>query len=201
MTIEAKTSRGMTEAAAARLLNRSWWVLGLRGLLAIVLGIVALTRPAMTMSLFVRILGLYLLCDGVVTLFSTFHAASRGKTFWPYLFEGLVSFAVGVLGLTRPGPVAMILLVLIATRAIIVGIVEIGTGLSARRLNSTATFLLGLAGVASVAFGLLLLGRPSVGVFALAWSFGIYAIAFGLLLDVQALRGRRASRRLEGQTA
>jgi uncharacterized membrane protein HdeD (DUF308 family) len=161
--------------------------------LAIVLGIVALTRPAMTMSLFVAILSIYLLCDGVVTVFSAFHAASRGYTFWPYLLEGVVSAGVGVLGLVRPGPIAMIMLVLIAARALIVGVIEIGTGLSARRISSTTMFLLGLAGVASVAFGLLLLGRPSVGVFALAWSFGIYAIAFGLLLDVQALRGRRAT--------
>jgi uncharacterized membrane protein HdeD (DUF308 family) len=51
-----------------------------------------------------------------------------------------------------------------------------------------------------VAFGLVLLRSPSVGMLALAWSFGIYAIAFGLLLDVQAFQVRRASRRLEGHS-
>jgi uncharacterized membrane protein HdeD (DUF308 family) len=201
MSFEVVGAGRAAEARAARLLRRSWWVVGLRGLLAIALGIVALTRPAMTLSLFLTILGVYLLCDGVVTLFSAFHAASRGRTWWPYLVEGLISFGVGVLGLARPGPLANALLVLIAARAIIVGVVEIGTGISARRTSGGAAWLLAVGGVASLAFGLLLLGRPSVGLLALVWSFGIYAIAFGLFLDGEALRARRAGRRLEARTS
>jgi len=201
MTVETKTSRDTTEGAAAQLLNHAGWLIGLRGIVAIVLGVVVITRPALTMLLFLRLLSAYLIFDGIVTIASAFRAATPAHTFWAYVVEGLVSLAIGIVGLTRPGPVAMIVLVLIAARAFIVGVVEIGTGLSARRWNSSAAVLLGLAGLASVAFGLLLLTRPFAGVLALAWSFGIYAIAFGLLLDVQALRGGRASRRLQSQQA
>jgi uncharacterized membrane protein HdeD (DUF308 family) len=188
------------EGAAAGLLKRSWWAVGIRGVLAIVLGIFALVRPGMTLTAFLVTLGVYLVADGLVTIFSAFYARRQGETFWPYLFEGLVSVGVGILGLVHPGPIAMILLVLVAARSIIVGLIEIGTGLSARRMSGWSALLLGIAGVASVAFGLVLLRSPSVGMLALAWSFGIYAIAFGLLLDVQAFQVRRASRRLEGHS-
>jgi uncharacterized membrane protein HdeD (DUF308 family) len=193
--------RDQTETTAANLLRRSSWVIALRGLLAIVLGIVALTRPAMTMTAFLWLLSIYLMFDGVVTLASTFHAASRGRTWWPYLLEGLLSFAVGLFGLLRPGPLAMLALVLVAARAVIVGVIEIGTGISVRRQTGASGWLLGLGGVASVAFGLLLIGRPSVGVFALVWSFGIYAIAFGVLLEGAAFKGRSAANRLEQRPA
>jgi len=187
--------------AAVRLLRRSTWVIALRGVLAIVLGVIALTRPALTMAAFLGILAIYLMVDGIITLATTFYAASRGRTWWPYLLEGLLSFAVGLFGLLRPGPLAMLALVLVAVRSVVVGIVEIGTGISLRRESGGSGWLLGLGGVASVAFGLLLIGRPSVGVFALVWSFGIYAIAFGVLLEGVALKGRSAASRLERRTA
>ena len=194
----------LTEAEggpAAQLFRRAWWAVALRGLLAIMLGIVALTRPHMTMSVLILILAGYLVCDGILTLFAAFHAAARGRTWWPYLLEGLLSFAVGIFGLARPTPLAMMILVLVAVRAIVVGVVEIGTGISVRRASGASGWLLGLCGVASVAFGLLVLGRPSIGVFALAWSLGIYAIAFGLLMDVQAFRAKgEETRRLRTRT-
>jgi uncharacterized membrane protein HdeD (DUF308 family) len=189
------------EGSAARVMKRSAWGIALRGLLAIVLGIVALTRPAMTLSAFVSMLAIYLMGDGLVTLFSTYHAASRGRAWWPYLLEGLLSLGVGLFGLLRPSGLAMLVLVLVAVRAIIVGVVEIGTGISVRRAAGTSGWLLGFGGVASVAFGLLILGRPSVGLLALVWAFSIYAIAFGVLLDGAALTARNEAGRLERRTA
>jgi uncharacterized membrane protein HdeD (DUF308 family) len=190
-----------SEGTATSLLRRSALVIGLRGILAIVLGIVALRRPAATLSAFVTILAIYLMCDGVLTLASTLYAASRGRTWWPYLLEGLVSFAVGLIGLARPNTLTAVVLVLVALRAIVVGIAELGTGISARRTIGAPAVLLVLGGLASFAFGVVLFARPSIGLFALVWTFGVYAIAFGVLLDAVALKTRSAATEMRQRPA
>jgi uncharacterized membrane protein HdeD (DUF308 family) len=177
---------------AAQLIRRSWWLLATRGLLAILLGIVALTRPGITFSFFVMLLGFYLAVDGLLTIVSSLYEARGGRTFWPYLFEGLISLAVGILGMARPTPLGMVLILLIAVRAFMVGIIEIGTGLSARRADRRSGALLGLAGVVSIAFAVLFIARPSAGVVVMAWTFGLYAIIFGLFMDFEAFRTRGA---------
>jgi uncharacterized membrane protein HdeD (DUF308 family) len=188
------------EGSASRVVRRASWGIGLRGALAILLGIFALTRPAATMAAFIWLLSVYLLADGIMTMLSTFYAAARGRTWWPYLLEGLFSFVVGLWGIMRPSGMALAVLVLVAVRAIAVGFVEIGTGISARRTTGTSGVLLAVGGVISVIFGVWLVARPTVGLFALASVFGVYAIAFGVLLDGAALTGGRVARRLEHRT-
>jgi uncharacterized membrane protein HdeD (DUF308 family) len=199
--MNAELRAGEPEGTATSLLRRSALVIGLRGLLAIVLGIVALRRPAATWSAFVMILAIYLICDGLLTLASTFYAAARGRTWWPYLLEGLVSFTIGLIGLARPNTFTAIVLVLVALRSIVVGIAELGTGLSVRRTIGAPAVLLVLGGLASFAFGVVLLTGPGVGLFALIWVFGVYAIAFGVILDGVALKARSAASRLEQRPA
>ena len=186
---------------ATGLLRKSALVIGLRGILAIILGIVALRRPAATLSTFVMVLAVYLMLDGVLTLASTFYAASRGRTWWPYLLEGLVSFAVGLIGFVRPSTLTAVVLVLVALRAIVVGIAELGTGLSVRRTMGASAALLVVGGLASIAFGVVLFARPSIGLLALVWTFGVYAIAFGVILDGVALKTRSAASELQHRTA
>ena len=106
-----------------------------------------------------------------------------------------------LIGMLKPTPLGLILIVLIAVRAFAVGVIELGTGLSARRADRRMGSLIGLAGIVSLAFAVLFLARPSAGVLVLTWTFGIYAIIFGLLIDFEAIRARGSARRLTQQTA
>jgi uncharacterized membrane protein HdeD (DUF308 family) len=190
----------LVDTTAGHLFQRAWWAIAFRGLLAIVLGIVMLTWPGITLSVFIAVLGIYVFFDGLFALVATFHAAHEGRTWWPYLLEGLVSIGVGILAFARPTAVALLLLVLIAVRSIIVGVAEIGTGVSVRKATGRSTWLLWLGGLASVAFGLLLLFYPAAGLLSLVWIAGIYAIVFGILLDAEAFRLKGVVRELAPRT-
>ena len=184
----------LIDEAAGDVFRRAWWAVALRGLTAIVLGIMMLTAPRPTFALLVAFLGIYVFIDGIFTVIAAFHAEGKGQSWWPYLLEGLLSIGVGLLAFSRPGVLGFMLLVLIGIRSIIVGLAEIATGVSVRRSLGTPTVLLWLGGLASVAFGILLLALPAVGVFALMWVAGVYALIFGVLLDTEALRLRRWGR-------
>ncbi|HVY36982.1 MAG TPA: DUF308 domain-containing protein [Polyangia bacterium] len=192
------SQRDESNGPAAIMFRRGWWAMALRGVVGIVLGIMVLTRPAMGLKVFVTFVALYLTCDGVLTLASAFQAHANEKKWWPYLMEGLFSLAVGVLGLMHPGGMVTVVVALFAIRALLVGIVEIGTGVSVHRVSGGAGWLIGLGGVASVAFGMLLLARPGVVLLAGAWIFALYAIAFGLFLDGEAIQSHRLAARLPG---
>ena len=106
----------------------AWWAIALRGLAAIVLGIVILTAPRPTFALLVGLLGIYFFVDGLFSLVATFHAGAQGQNWWPYLLEGLLSIGVGLLAFARPGITAFLLLALVGIRSIVVGVAEIATG-------------------------------------------------------------------------
>ena len=201
--MRAHADTKLIDQAAGDVFRRAWWAVALRGLAAIVLGIVMLTSPRPTFALLVALLGIYVFIDGIFTLVAAFHAEAQGQSWWPYLLEGLLSIGVGLLAFARPGVLGLALLVLLGIRSIVVGLAEIATGVSVRRSLGTPTVLLWLGGLASVAFGIVLLSFPAIGVLALMWTAGIYALIFGVLLDTEAFRLRRFGsehRRLEQVT-
>lgn len=193
---DLRTRNATTDTRAGQLFKRAWWAIALRGALAIILGIVILSRPGVTMAALIAVIGIYLFFDGLFTLVAAFHAAHRGRSWGPYVLEGLVSIAVGLLAFARPASAALFLVVLIAVRAIIVGLVEIGTGVSIRKTTGTSTWMLWLCGLASVAFGVILLGNPAFGMLTLVWMIGIYTIVFGVMLDGEAFHMLGAQRHL-----
>lgn len=180
----------LAAAVPADLFHRAWWAMALRGLAAIVLGVVIISRPGATLRVLLAMVGLYVFVDGVLTLVTAFHAARERRSWWPYVLEGVLSVGIGLYVLARPATAAFMLLILIAARAIVVGVVEIGTGLAVRRTTGSSAWMLWLGGLASVAFGLLLFASPGFGTLTLIWMIGVYTIAFGLMLDADAFRLR-----------
>jgi uncharacterized membrane protein HdeD (DUF308 family) len=185
-----RADANLMESAAGDVFRRAWWAIALRGLAAIVLGIIILTSPRPTFSLLVALLGIYVFVDGIFSLVATFHASAAGQRWWPYLLEGLVSIGVGLLAFARPGRAGFVLLVLVAIRSIVVGAAEIATGVGVRRSIGASAVLLWLGGIVSIIFGVILLARPAIGVLALMWVVGAYALVFGVLLDSEAFRLR-----------
>jgi len=164
-----------------RLLAQHWWAVGLRGLAAIIFGILALVWPGLTLIALIALFGAYALIDGLFTIFLAIRGREDHRNWGWLLAEGIVGVLIGVLTFRWPGVTALVLLAFIAAWAVITGIMEIFQAIELRHVIRNEWLLI-LSGVASVLFGLLLFLFPYNGAVALVWLIGIYAIVFGAML-------------------
>jgi uncharacterized membrane protein HdeD (DUF308 family) len=169
-------------------LTRNWWVLVVEGVLAIVFGILAFFVPAITLAALVLLFGAYAFIDGIFSIVAAVRA-QEGSPWWALVIRGVAGIGIGIVTILWPGITAIALLFLIAAWAIITGVLEIVAAIRLRRQIS-GEWLLALAGIASLAFGILLLVSPGAGALAVVWIIGAYAIIFGALLIVLGLRLR-----------
>jgi uncharacterized membrane protein HdeD (DUF308 family) len=158
-----------------------WWAIEVRGLAAILFGVITFAAPRASLLVLVFFFGAYALVDGVFTLAVAIRGARVLQGWGWLLFEGLVSVAAGVITFFWPSITGIGLLAVIAVWAVITGVAEVATAIRLRRLIR-GEWLLALSGLLSIAFGMLLLVRPAVGALAVAWIIGAYAILFGVLL-------------------
>src|SRR6202011_2890895 len=175
-----------------QLLARRWWALALRGVTAVLFGLLTFFIPGITLIALVLLFGFYALLDGIFDIVSAIRAPSHH---WPLIVEGIVGSIVGILTFLWPGITAMVLLYLIAFWAIFTGVLEIVAGVRLREVIANE-FLLILMGVISVLFGLLILIFPGAGALAIIFWIGAYAVGFGIILIILAFR-LRSFRQLE----
>jgi len=178
------------------LLARHRRLMVVRGIMAVLFGILALTVPGVTLIVLVLLFGGYALADGVVSLAVAFTSGQHSGLAGP-LLEGLLGIGAGVLTFVYPGLTAISLLVLIAAWAILTGIAEIYAAIALRR-EITGEWRLGLAGVLSLVFGVVLLRDPAVGAVTVVWLIGIYAIVFGVTLFALGIHLRRPAQEITG---
>ena len=160
-------------------LARHWWVIGLRGLAAILFGVLAFVWPGMTLAVLVLLFGAYALVDGVLTLIAAFRGGVQHRIVM--LVEGVVSVLAGLAAFVWPGLTALVLLYIIAFWAIVTGVLEIVAAIRVRRAISNELGLV-IGGVLSVVFGVVLLIAPGTGALAVVFLIGAYAVVFGIAL-------------------
>ncbi len=173
-------------------LGRNWWMVGARGLLAVMFGLAVLLRPGLSLNLLVATFGVYAVLDGAWAVASALWVSRVSFATWPVLFEGVVSLGVGWLALAWPlvprdGVFA------IAAWGLLTGILEL---LAAARLprRSAGAWLLLTGGGFSLFLAVLILLLPHAGEPAIARAVGIYALFFGGLLVAAAVSLRNALR-------
>jgi uncharacterized membrane protein HdeD (DUF308 family) len=167
-------------------LVRYWWTVSLRGLFAVLFGLMAFIWPGLTLATLVILFGAYSFVDGVFALFA---AVQHRDRFWALLIEGIAGIAAGIVTLFMPGITAIALLYVIAAWAIVTGVFEIIAAVRLRKVLQGEALLI-LSGIASIVFGGLLLFRPGAGALAMAWIIGSYALVFGVLLIALGFRLR-----------
>jgi uncharacterized membrane protein HdeD (DUF308 family) len=182
------------------ILARNWWVLAIRGVIAILFGLAAFFWPGLTLFALVILFGAYALVDGIFAILAAVRAAEQHTRWWSLVVEGLVGIAVGLLTFFYPGVTAVALLYIIAAWAIVTGTLEI---IAAIQLHQEITneWLLGLSGLASVLFGILAMVTPGAGALAIVWLIGVYAIVFGVLQLGLAYRLHQMRTTIEGLKA
>src|SRR5918996_5648312 len=167
-------------------LSRNWWLVALRGLAAIVFGVLAFVWPAITLFALVLLFGAYMLVDGIFAIVAAVRAARREARWWLLLIEGVLGVLAGLVAFFWPGLTALALLYFIAAWAIVTGIMEIVAAIRLRQ-EIEGEWALGLSGLLSVIFGILLVVLPApAGLLSLVWLVAAYAVATGVLLLILA---------------
>ena len=180
-----------------RTLRQNWWLVLLQGVLSVVLGVLALALPGVTLGALILLWGLFALLNGVVDVFSAIGAAGSHRSWGSHLAGGLVGILAGLAILRWPGLSALFVLYLVAIWAIMMGIVRI-VGAIADREALPHAWLVALAGVASVLYGIAMFAWPGVGLLTLVYLVGSYAIVYGVITCVIAFRLHSLPERMAG---
>ncbi|KMO43278.1 membrane protein [Methylobacterium tarhaniae] len=174
--------------AMSAVLARNWWLIALRGVFAILFGIIALIAPGATLLTLVIFFSAYMLVDGITEIVAAVRAAERHER-WGYLLAaGVINILVGVLAFLMPGSALVAFIYLIAAWALVTGALMIA---AAFRLHlDHGRWWLAVGGALSVLFAIVLIASPALSLLVLTYWMGGYAIAFGAFMLVLAFRLR-----------
>jgi uncharacterized membrane protein HdeD (DUF308 family) len=164
---------------ALRELAENWWLLLLRGIAAIAFGLLAFLWPGLTLLTLVFLWGIYAIADGILALWAAI--ASKGGEIaprWWLAVVGIAGILAGTLAFVWPGMTALVLLMFIASWAIVIGVLQIWGAIRLRK-EIEGEWLLALSGVLSVAFGVIMFAQPGAGALAVVWLIGWFAILAG----------------------
>jgi uncharacterized membrane protein HdeD (DUF308 family) len=173
-------------------LGKNWWMVGARGLLAILFGLAILLRPGLSFNLLIATFGVYALLDGAWAVASALGVSRISFAMWPVVFEGAVSLGVGWLALGWP-LVPRDAVRAIAVWGLLTGVLEL---VAAARLprGSAGSWLLLTGGVFSLFLAVLILMLPHAVEPSIARAVGVYALLFGALLVAAAVSLRKVLR-------
>ena len=171
-------------------LARNWWMLLLRGVMAIAFAVLTWMQPGISLTALVLVFGIYAVADGVMGVWAAFSGREQNSHWWVLLLGGLVSVAAGVMTFMMPGITALVLLYYIAAWAIITGVLQIVAAIRLRK-EIQGEWLLGLGGLLSVVFGVMLFMQPGTGALAVVWLIATYAFIFGVVMVMLAFKVRR----------
>jgi uncharacterized membrane protein HdeD (DUF308 family) len=183
----------MTSTDATQAVKALWWLVLIRGVLAVLFGLYALFSPAAALLALVYVFGFYAIMDGVAALAVGFRHRRTSHWGW-HVAQGVVSLIAGLIALFWPGPTLLALVFIIAVWSIVLGVTEIVEAFQARRLGSSSWGWLLVGGIVGILFGIVLISSPAAGALALLWVIGVFALVFGVVYVVWAFRLRSAAK-------
>lgn len=173
----------------ANILSRYWWMTLLRGVIWVLFGLVVFSQPAISLVTLTLLFGAFALVDGIAAVVNAIGGREEHENWWVLLLVGLCGIGVGVVTFLTPAVTALVLLYYIAFWAIGIGVLQIVAAIRLRKEIEGELWLI-LSGIVSVAFGVLLVARPGVGVLSVLWLIAFYAIVFGVTLIFLSFRVR-----------
>ncbi|MBB1294255.1 MULTISPECIES: HdeD family acid-resistance protein [Pseudoalteromonas] len=168
-------------------LSKNWSVLLVRGLIAIIFGVITWFAPNASLSIMLLFFAGYFLFDGMLRTWVAWNSKQHNP-YWRWLLAGgVLSIIAGLVTLFAPNVTAILLLYYVAAWAIAIGAVEILIALKLRAEISNEWILI-ITGAISVLFGLYLIFNPSAGIHTLLWLVATYAVLFGALIVLFSLK-------------
>lgn len=170
-------------------MSRFWWMLILRGVISLLFALLAFTRPEVTFTAMVIMLGAFFLADGLLALYLGWQMRGEDDEWWSVFLEGGLGVVLGLMALLRPEIAAATIVMFIALWCLLSGVFEIFSAIRLRK-EIENEWMLGLAGLVSIALGVLMLFNPTAGAISMMWWIGIYAAIFGVFFVLLGLRLR-----------
>jgi uncharacterized membrane protein HdeD (DUF308 family) len=169
-------------------LARNWWAFVIRGVLAVLFGLIALFLPGVTMLSLVIVFAAYAVTDGVFAIVAAVRAAKAGERWMLFVLEGIVDIVAGIVAVAWPALTVVVFVALIAAWALVTGALTL---VAASRVDDgRARVWLIAASIVSILYGVLLVAAPLAGAVVLTWWIGAYALVFGIAMLVFAFRLR-----------
>jgi uncharacterized membrane protein HdeD (DUF308 family) len=164
-------------------------ILIVRGIVGVLVGVIAFLWPGITIAALVVLFGAYAIVDGITNLVLGFsRTGAHGR--WAHVLQGAVGIAAGVLTFMWPAITGLALIWFIAAWAIVTGAFEIAAAIRLRRVI-TGEWMLVLSGIVSILFGVLVFAFPLAGAVGISWILGVYAMTAGIILISLGVRLRR----------
>jgi uncharacterized membrane protein HdeD (DUF308 family) len=188
-----RTAGGTRESGPmSAVLARNWWAVLLRGIFALIFGVVAVLLPGVTIGSLVLLFGIYMLADGIFAIIAGVRAAARQERWGALVLEGVADLIAGAIALVWPLATVLAFVYLAAAWAVVSGALLLAA--TFRLQPAHGKWLMGLGAIVSIVWGVLLFAAPGIGAVVMTWWLGIYALLFGGALVALAfrLRGRHA---------
>ncbi|CAN5129032.1 HdeD family acid-resistance protein [soil metagenome] len=190
------TDNGTLDTPLASLAKGVWWLLLLRGVLAVIFGIIAIIAPAAALTGVALVIGAYAIVDGVATAVHSFQIRSTNPRWGWLLASGVVTTLAGLAALILPAFAGffggLFVLWTVVFWTIMTGILGLRSAAGAPSGRAKTWGI--ISGVASLVFGVILAialaVNPGAAVLSLVWVVGIWAIVFGAMLVATAIMVR-----------
>ena len=149
----------------------------LLGILAVIVGILAIAWPGVTILALVILFAVYAFMDAGLQTVRAFSSQAAGPVLG-HLLLALIDLVAGAVVLAWPAPSAFVLVIVVAAWAMAGGVAEFLAGFRSGETAATRALFI-MSGLVSFAFGVLLFARPGVGALTLALLFGLYSLIYG----------------------
>jgi uncharacterized membrane protein HdeD (DUF308 family) len=190
--MRCRQERIMTTSEPASAIRGVWWLVLIRGILAILFGLFALFAPGTALLALVFVFGAYAIIDGITAIIAGIRHRKEESHWGWHVFQGVVSLIAGIVAFTWPGVTVLAILFVIAFWSIVNGVGQLVESFTMRKMGASTWGWMLAGGVVSVIFGIVLLAWPGAGLVTLLWVVGIFSIVFGVIMVVWALRLRGA---------
>ncbi|MBU4386349.1 MAG: DUF308 domain-containing protein [Actinobacteria bacterium] len=175
-----------------------WWSFILRGIVALIFGVIVLTWPGATTLVLLILFGSLVLVSGLFALGGSIAAIARKEKWGAEMFLGILGILIGIVAFTRPGIVLETLIVIVAIWMILSGAIELFASIELPKKTDGKVWL-GIAGVLSMGIGILFLAMPAVGIWTAILIIGIYSLVFSVVLFVLGFRVKGLEKATRGK--
>ena len=172
-----------------KMMSAKWWVLLLRGVVAIALGLIIIFWPEISWATVLILFAAYVAIDGAFTLFSAFSHRKDTGHWLGQAFEGLCGIIIGILILAMPELAVGVTVFIIATWAIVTGFLELAAAFQMRK-EVSGEWRLYVIGAISILFGIFAFFNPATAAQLLVWVIAGFAIISGIMMAILAFRVR-----------